>query len=232
MTQEKMVPPELLPALSGKALLQTPQIAHLVYGIQNLISCPNPMYQKLYSEVLYNVAEFYQAMPYSEKEFNEAYGFLTRQLNLALASLKLRRGFLFPRNAGAEAIAAEEAQWTYAIFAGSLVKNLYQLQENREVIQYQLQGDPIGIWSPATESLYKRSFYYSMRFTENPSIIQRDILMAALSEHIFPTQALHWLSSNKELFRLWWDVVLHQPSEENTIETVIQLAGHKIGIHL
>jgi hypothetical protein len=233
MTQEKTALPELIPVRSGQALLQTPEIAPLVYNIQNLVSCSDKTYQKLYSKALCNIAEFYQAMPYSEKDFNSEYGFLTRQLNLALAALKLRRGILLPQNEGAESIAAEESQWTYAIFAGSLVKNLYQLQENREVHQYQLQGDLIGRWFPIMGRLYNNSsFYYSMRFTDSTSTMTREILMAALSQFIFPSQALHWLSSNKGLFKLWWDVVLHQPSEDNAIETLIQMAGHKIGIEL
>ncbi len=229
--EKKTFLPEVLASRSGKELSYVSAIGQSIQSIKHLISCPRKMYTELYRRTLYTVAEFCQAMPYSEEQFIAKYGFLIRQLNLAIATLKLRRGFLFPKNAGAESIAAEEAQWTYAIFTGSLVKNLYQLQENREVYQYQLQGDLIGLWSPLMGPLYNnQSFYYSMRFTDNTPTMTREVLMAALSEHIFPTQALHWLSSNKELFKLWWDVVLHQPSEDNAIEAVIQLAGHKIGI--
>ena len=127
ITQKMTITPEIIPSLSGRELLRKPEVMHLIHTIQTLISAPNKTYQKLYLSTLYNLAEFCQAMPYSENEFDCSYGFLIRQISLALAALKLRRGILFPKNAGAEAIAAEEAQWTYAIFAGSLVRNLYQL---------------------------------------------------------------------------------------------------------
>lgn len=231
-TQEKTFLPDIIPSLSGRELLNKPEMMHIVYCMKNLVSCPNKMYRKLYTSTLRHVAEFCQAMPYSEKNFNEEYGFLTRQLTLTLAALKLRRGILFPKNAGAESIAAEEAQWTYAIFSASLVKNLYHLEENREVSRYQLQGDPIDMWSPIAGSLYRKSFYYSMRFVPDKSIEKVDVFMAALSQRIFPTLAISWLSTNTYLFKLWWDVVLHQPAADNDIETIIQLAGYKVGIHV
>lgn len=232
ITLEKTSLHEIIPSLSGRELLNKPEMMHIIYCMKNLVSCPNKMYRKLYTSTLRHVAEFCQAMPYSEKEFNGDYGFLTRQLNLALAALKLRRGILFPKNAGAESIAAEEAQWTYAIFSASLVKNLYQLEENREVTRYQLQGDPIEIWSPITGSLYRKSFYYSMRFVPDKSVKKIDVFMAALSQRIFPTLAITWLSANTYLFKLWWDIVLHQPAADNDIDTIIQLAGNKVGIYV
>ncbi len=231
-TSEKTAHPDIIPSLSGRELLKKPEMGSILDGIKNVVSCPHKMYRTLYTSTLRHVAEFCQAMPYSEKEGNWEYGFLTRQLGLTLTALKLRRGILLPKNAGAESIAAEDAQWTYAIFSASLVKNLYQLEEKREVSRYQLQGDLIDIWSPITGSLYKTSFYYSMRFLSDKPIEKRDVFMAALSQHVFPTLAVSWLSTNPCLFKQWWDVVLHQSSEDNAIESVIQMAGHKMGIEL
>ncbi len=54
--------------------------------------------------------------------------------------------------------------------------------------------------------------------------------MAAVSQHIFPTFAIKWLSTNNYLFNQWWDTVLHQSAAENNIETIIQLAGNKTGM--
>jgi hypothetical protein len=232
MTQEKTSPPEIMLSLSGRELLRKPEIFQTKKNIKNLVSCPIRIYKKLYSKTLRNVAEFCQAMAYSENEFNTTYGFLIRQLSLAETALKLRRGVLLPKNAGAESIAAEEAQWTYAVFAASLVRNLYQLQTNREVSRYLLQGNYINRWSPMTESLYKKTFYYSMEFTPNNSAVSNDIFMAAISEHVFPILAVNWLCTNKDLFKQWWDCVLHQPSDLNDIEPIIQLAGKKAGIIL
>src|SRR6266513_2195322 len=117
MTQEKTLPAEIIPSLSGRELCRRPEFFYLINHIKNLVSCPNKIYKKLYSATLENIAEFCQSMPYSKNEFYWPHGFLTRQIKLAVTALKLRRGILFPKNAGAESIASEEAQWTYAIFS-------------------------------------------------------------------------------------------------------------------
>ncbi len=232
MIKEKISRPDIIPLLPGKLLTCTGDIGCFMYDIKHLVSCSEKMYQTLYRATLWHVAEFCQAMPYSETEFNWDNGFLLRQLSLAVAALKLRRGFLFPKNAGAESIAAEEAQWTYAIFSGSLIKNLYQLEENRVVNCYQLQGDLVRTWSPTNGSLYKKYFYYNMRFDTKESFTKRDVLMAAISQYIFPIEVIRWLSTNTDLFKLWWDVVLHQASLNNEVEAIIQLAGNKLGMQL
>src|SRR5437762_1636697 len=121
---------------SGHELLQQANISNYVREINGLVSCPPTIYEKLYFSTMVKLAEFCQSMPYSETDFNWKYGFLERQLKLAVSALKLRRGILFPKNSGAEAIAAEEAEWTYAIFSASLMRDLYQLQANRIVNRY------------------------------------------------------------------------------------------------
>jgi hypothetical protein len=222
----------ITPSFSGRELSRMKELKQYMSNIQNLVSCPARIYKKLYRETLRNFMEFCQAMPYSQIEFNHAYGFSTRQLKLVIATLMLRRGILLPKNVATENIVAEEAQWTYAIFAASLVRNLYQLQVNREINRYKLHGDLIGKWYPMTESLYKTSSYYSMIFSSQNSVVNADIFMAAVSEHIFPHVAIKWLSSNQNLFKQWWECVLHQTSAENEIESIIQLAGEKSGIGL
>jgi hypothetical protein len=79
---------------------------------QSLVSCPDKIYKQLYLSTL---SHFITQCPANE---------LKPRLKLSIAALKLRRGLLLPKNAGAEAIAAEEAQWTYALFSGALLKGL------------------------------------------------------------------------------------------------------------
>ncbi len=220
MTKEKITMPKVLPSLSGEESSRYWEIGRAIKDIKSLISCPTSIYKKLYDTTLFNIAEFCQAMPYSEKDFHWDYGFLIRQLTLTTAALKLRRGILLPKSTGAESIAAEEAQWTYAIFSASLVNNFYHLEQNRIVYQYQPQGNLIDMWSPMMGSLYKRAFYYSMRFVPSNTTTKRDVFMAAVSQHIFPTFSVKWLSTNNYLFNQWWDTVLHQSAahiKHNTI---------------
>ena len=218
--------------LSGIELLQQPKFQPYFSEIRNLVSCPDNIFRQLYQTTLYRFAEFCQAMPFSESDFNTAHGFIERQLKLAIAVLKLRRGFLFPKNAGTEQISAEEAQWTYALFSGSLLKDLYQLQSNREVHLHQASGENIGTWLPLSGSLYEKNIYYSMKFVPKYTALNTDILMAALSGRICPSEAVDWLFSNSHLFEKWWSVMLHQASQENDIEKIIQVAAEKTGITL
>ena len=218
--------------LSGIELLQQPKLQPYFSEIRNLVSCPDNIFRKLYLSSLYNFAEFCQAMPFSKTEFNTAHGFLERQLKLVIAVLKLRRGLLFPKNAGTEQISEEEAQWTYALFSGSLLKDLHQLQSDREVYMHKADGEQTGIWLSLSGSLYKRDIYYSMKFVPKNLTINRDILMAALSGSICPPEAVNWLSNNSNLFKQWWSVILHQASPENDIEKIIQTAAEKSSIAL
>lgn len=84
----------------------------LLTEIKTLVSCPPKIYCHLY------LATLNQFIIQCPKEC------IKERLWLTVIVLKLRRGVLLPKNAGAEVIAAEEAQWTYAIFSASLLKDL------------------------------------------------------------------------------------------------------------
>jgi hypothetical protein len=220
---------ELIPCLSGKHLLKTASPYYL-QEVKNLVSCPNSLFEELYVTTIYNLAEFCQAMPFSATDFNQSYEFLKRQFNLSIMTLKIRRGLLLPENSDIESIAAEEAQWTYALFSASLLKNMDRLQSDRTVDRFQLQGDYIGEWNPITGSLYKNCFFYTMQFAPKNSTQNADVFMAALTEHIIPEPAKKWLQNNDFLFEQWWEAILNESQVTNPIEAVIKLAGEKSGV--
>ena len=76
-------------------LLQQPKFHHFGTEIRNLVSCPSNIFRHLYHGTLCRLAEYCQAMPFTADDFNTIHGFLLRQLKLATAMLKLRRGILF-----------------------------------------------------------------------------------------------------------------------------------------
>lgn len=88
-----------------------PSMNHYLNEIKNLVSCPGKIYNQLY---LYTINQFLAIC-------NDV-----KRLKLTIVVLKLRQGILLPKSAGAEMIAAEEAQWTYALFSASLLKGLSQ----------------------------------------------------------------------------------------------------------
>lgn len=83
---------------------------HYVTEIKNLVSCPPKLYSQLYLTTLSNFIIHCPA------------ALINRRLQITIAVLKLRRGMLLPKNAATETIAAEEAQWSYALFSACLTK--------------------------------------------------------------------------------------------------------------
>lgn len=100
-------------------IMQHEKITFYLPQIKNLISCPDGIFQDLYLKTLFNIMK-------SGHLFDE-------KLKLTITALKLRRGMLFPKNAGTEKISAEEAQWTYAIFSAILLKEIYGLQQDKKL---------------------------------------------------------------------------------------------------
>ena len=117
-------------------------------------------------------------------------------------------------------------------FFGTLLKDLHQLQSNREVWLQKYNGEKKNMWVPLSGPLYDKNGYYSMTFVSKHSVINIDILMTAFVGHICPAEAVDWLSCNTYLFKQWWSTILHQTSQENDIEKIIQIAAEKSGITL
>lgn len=88
-------------------------LQHYFIEIKNLVSCPDKIYSQLF---LATLSQFIIQCPVET---------LKERLKLSIAVLKLRQGILLPKNAGAEAIADQDAQWTYALFTASLLKGLH-----------------------------------------------------------------------------------------------------------
>lgn len=222
----------LTPCLSGLSLFESNSLKQYLLEIKNLVSCPQDIYQTLYLSTLYRLAEFCQAMPFSEKTFLQTYGLIERQLKLAIAALKLRRGLFFPKNSGAETIAAEEAQWTYALFSASLLRDIHQVQCDRKITLHDENREQIGPWSALSGSLYEKNRYYSITFSSKISGENRGVFMAAISGRIIPPMAFRWLAENKALFSLWWSTILHDSSQPQEIAKIIEDSAQKLGIIL
>jgi hypothetical protein len=222
----------LTPCFSGPELLSQDFAKNYLLEIKSLVSCPENIYRQLYLSTLHKLAEYCQAMPFSESEFNDANGFLIRQLQLSIAALKLRRGILLPKNAGAEAIAAEEAQWTYAIFSSALLKDLHNLQLDRVIQLYGAEGSEVKEWSTLFGTLYEKDIYYQMKFIKKKPIDKINIFMAAIIGKVISFIPEKWIRENKYLFSQWWEVLLHEASPNNDIEILIHKAADKAGILL
>ncbi len=195
--------------------------------IRQLVSAPTDVYEQFYLSTLCGVAEFCQAMPFSQTHFTGDYGLLKRQLMLTIAALKLRRGKLLPKQGEIETIAAEEAAWTYALFSTSLLRDLHMAQHNRIVTLHQANGEAAGSWVPLSGSLYEKSRYYRLEWATNKEVTDTAILMAVLAGRIIPPAVIRWLADKNTLYALWWETLLHEPKEGNVLQAIIAEAGEK-----
>jgi hypothetical protein len=223
---------QLIPCLPGSKLLSKVLFIGYLLEIKSLVSCPDNIFRELYLATLYKFAEYCQAMPYSQTEFSDSYGFLCRQLQLTIAVLKLRRGILLPKNAGAETIAAEEAQWTFALFSAALLTDLYSIQLNREIKIYKADGTIVKEWTFLSGPLNESDHYYQMRFVENKPTKKINIFMGAFIGKVISNMQASWLSENKFLFSQWWGAILQADLPSNDIKALISKAANKAGILL
>lgn len=225
--QEMTLAEGLMPCLTGEQLWNHPIFKKYDAELRSLISCPQDVYSQLYLYALHRLAEFCQAMPFSQDSYNEPYGLLVRQLSLAINALKYRRGMLLPRNAPIETIAAEEAYWTYAVFLASLLKDLPMLQSDREVTFHHSNGEIAGKWSPQVGSLYENNLYYRMTFVKRPETRSYASMMSLMLGRLVPMRGIRWLLENTEIYSLWLDEVLNESKPNNEITALIAKSGYE-----
>ncbi len=225
--KKPLVSAGLTACLSGHEIVELPQIKHSVNEIRNLVSASHEVYEALYLETLHRLAEFCQAMPFSQMQFNVPYGMLKRQLTLAIAVLKIRRSKLLPKNAGTETISAEDAAWTYALFSSSLLSDIYSIQQDRKVTLHRANDDPAGVWAPISGSLFEKTCHYRMEFTEQEPATEKSIFMAAISGRIISPAAIRWLASYPALYSCWWKTILHETCNDNALQEIIEEAAKK-----
>lgn len=175
---------------------------HLI-EIKNLVSCPYDIYQTVYIETIHRLAVFCQAMPDA---------FLAQQLQISIATLKLRRGIFFPKDADIEVIAAEEPQWTYALFSAAMLRNMdqissYQNAKNKDDFIMEIAKRIIP--PKAMDWLTQNSFLYTL--WQQAILHQHNDISAVIEKSMFllgkkaPTPTSNAIHKNtcKDVFMSW-----------------------------
>jgi hypothetical protein len=210
----------IIQTLPGRDIFKNKKLSLLEKNISNHISAPRKIYETIYLSMMHRLAEFCQAMPFSVNQYQESFGLLERQLEIGLNVLKLRRERFFPKNADTEAITAEEAQWTFALFSVAILTQISQIETDREVKLFYANNEDIGPWSPLSGCLYEENVYYKATFT-NDKVKNSDSFMAAICGRIIPAIAFRWLSQNTYLFSIWWKSLQQLDQVENDLNSVI-----------
>lgn len=223
---------KLTPCLSGEELLKNEKIAKYVSEIKLLVGCSSEVFNGIYKLSLSKLAEYCQELPFSQHYNPEKFGFLERQLKLAISALKLRRGRLFPKNAGAENIARDEGMWTYAIFCVAIMHGLYTIS-NQVIVYIKNKNDEVlGEWTPIAGSLYEPGLYYQWHFCTLSGNSDDRMIQGALLSQIAPLTIFRWLHTNKSVFEVWFNAITNNREQNNEIIELIDEAAEKAGIKL
>lgn len=223
---------DLIPCQTGEELLKNEKIANYVSEIKQLSGCATDVFNGIYRKSLLRLAEYCQMLPYGQYAHPERFGFLERQLKLAISTLKLRRGKLFPKNAGAEKISHDEGMWTYAIFSVAIMHGLFNIKNQVTVYLKNKNGEQISNWEPLSGSLYEEGFYYQWHFGSLSDIRDDRFAQGVILGKIAPLSVFKWLHSSKTVFEEWYNAIINNRERDNEIITLIDEAAEKAGIQL
>ncbi len=223
------IPDGLQVALAGQAVLAQ-AMPEFTVALKNLISVTHEVYSILYQDILCRFAEFCQAIPVEKNA--KPYSLLNRQLNLALAALKLRQGMLLSKepNTDIEIIAEQEGKWTFAVFSTALLHQLHEIQQQWQVQLYHQKGQSKRLWQPLTGSFYQADTYFTIEWKTFTDIAPASLL-SALIIHLIPQRVMHWLAEDSPLFICWWKAIT-DPQADNPLVDIILKALATIKIEL
>ncbi len=185
-------------AKSGKDLAQhlrlTPKIKLILSQ-----SCLDQQTSDWLAQTLYRYVEFVQLLPASEAHHHANPGGLAKHtIEVALLSLRRRRGQILPKGATQEERAPEQHRWTVAILLCALFHDAGKVVTDVRVQGLTHDGREIE-WSPMGGSMKAigidryRVFFKEHQYSDHKS------LGAFLLSLLCPKEMLAWLGSNQGL---------------------------------
>ena len=108
--------------VSDEENLKLPCIENKLRELKSLVSCTPDEYQKFYIKPLEIYEKQLNKLSYLIS-FEKRSEFFQNTLENIIACLKLRRGYMLPVGADAEACYKEQEIWTYAVFSSALIEN-------------------------------------------------------------------------------------------------------------
>lgn len=222
---ESNIPANAHPCLLGDQVIKQ-GAGELAKQIRGLVSVTNDIYNELYLSTLHRFAEFCQIMPLNETGDN--FSLLTQQLKLCIGTLQLRRGLLLPKGASSETIAEQEPLWTFALFSASLLYQIYEIQDDRQIFLYNAQGECIGLWHPISGPLYEPNTYFTIEWKDSEKFANTT-LMASIATRVIDAGIIHWLSQEYTLLDLWWNAITTHDTNNFYIK-IVQEAIEKLNL--
>lgn len=218
----------------GLSLLQYPAYTKKLQQLKQLISITDMDYQMQYSYLLSCFAEYIQRLPHPvHPDYDHVGGFLEYTLDILIASLKFRRGYMLPLGSDTETCYREETQWTYGIFLAALLQDCWIIPAYFRVSLY--QGDRfIRIWDALAGKTMPSDSALTYRFIQNTEVEHISQLKpsnAFIIKSLLPIERTTELYQFPSVFKAWFSHVnrhCDKGNEKNPISLIIQQAENAL----
>lgn len=211
------------PVAPGKALLSPHQAT--LDSIRSLIGVPDAHWDRLYRPMYESLAGFVQQLPASEAHHHAGPGGLLRHaLEVALESMKLRRGALLPPGASAEELARLQDVWTYACVSAALLHDIGKPLADQRVTLFSADHAPLGQWNPTDGPMGPPARYYRVEFVARRRYRRHERLTPLLAGHIIPAEGLRWLASEPEVMDAWLAALQGDYEEAGPLGAIVSKA--------
>lgn len=199
-----LLPEDALPILSAKALLADRGREKHINKLASLVSVPERHFYELYRSPVERFAEFVQQIPASEAHHHAGPGgMLDHTLEVVMAALSIRRGYLLPPGSSVEIFAKKQDLWTYAVFTGSILHDIGKPLTDQVIHRYSMDVEAIGTWNPLLGPMTPGSGYYRVTFARRRAYRLHEKVAPMLASVVLPPAALAWLASDKEVLSAW-----------------------------
>lgn len=183
--------------LSGADLLEHCKTQALIADIERQSRLSHEVFQRDMMPALVAYAEFVQLTPASEAHHHSHIGgLIAHTLEVVLASLTFRNGFLLPLHARTEVIDAQRDHWSYAVFFGALLHDVGKVLTDLQIDVRDNPTSPSRRWLPLSGALtMSRATEYEVRFAPKAErdYLAHQRLSLVMLQSIVPANALAFL---------------------------------------
>src|SRR3990167_6403912 len=219
--QKAVCPKQLIQVQTSEFLLNTQQRQTLITSIQTHSLLSTAKFQTLGINLIHKVAGYCQLLPETAHSYyaNQG-GLFDHALHRTEAALTLIQAYLL-EDASTHTYSDIQALWQYALMSASLLQGLGKLYCEFEITHYNQHGLDACIWNPLITSPENAGKFYFYQFTSEPSIEFRQRLNLLLANILIPIEGLQWLSSNRDVMKIWLALLNEDPENAGTLGTVL-----------
>lgn len=218
------IPADAIPFLEAPALLSP--YKNLIKKIRDDSGASKDFFDRYYMPAIERMAEILQLRPFGHSgPFAKKGGAIEIAIKRVALALKLRQGALLPLNCKPEEISHRGECWTYAVFAGALLREFGGQLLGVKIIGFSRTDKPKGEWHGWYEPLSKYH-HYRMKKNEN---VSRSLSKTSSIMHmtdILPSHALEWMYGDSELMDNLLDLLAGANKiRDNPIQALIMKAS-------